>query len=119
LVTFFGQKLRQKSAKLAKMRNKKPLSEYQKERLGAAIEALQNPIFSTKSPDNNIRTFLLKQAPLRHMPGVLPSQNFVDSPFYWYATAAAKPLPIAGSTLGRLISVLKTKMPGKHGKVLR
>jgi len=49
LVTFFGQKLRQKSAKLAKMRNKKPLSEYQKQRLGAAMEALQNPIFSTTS----------------------------------------------------------------------
>jgi hypothetical protein len=29
------------------MRNKKSLSEYQKQRLGAAIEALKNPIFST------------------------------------------------------------------------
>ncbi len=46
-VTFFGQKPRQKSAKLIKMRNKKPLSVYQKQRLCAAIEALKNPIFST------------------------------------------------------------------------
>ncbi len=40
-------KLCQKPLKNAKMKNQKPLSDYQKQRLVVAIEALNNPIFST------------------------------------------------------------------------
>jgi hypothetical protein len=40
-------KNQKKHPKMHKMKNQKPLSEYQKQRLGAAIEALKNPIFST------------------------------------------------------------------------
>jgi ABC-type lipoprotein export system ATPase subunit len=37
----------QKPLKNTKIKNQKPLSGYQKQRLAVAIEALNNPIFST------------------------------------------------------------------------
>jgi hypothetical protein len=61
-IKFGAVKVSQKSAKSVKMTNKKPLSEYQKQRLGVALEALQNPIFSTlivKASRKSVRPFLL------------------------------------------------------------
>jgi hypothetical protein len=47
LFKIFNKKLWQKSAKTKKTMIKKPLQNHQKQRLGAAINALKNPIFST------------------------------------------------------------------------